>query len=177
MALWGNNDSVYSTGTISAINAPNSADRVLITGSGTTWDDTAAVDAGQVVTIPGYGSGIIESPRGAGIGDNTAIALYPHNFTNTSNITGLTAAYNISEQPKYTVEDSNYSADEIYGVSVAEQEETSDDNSQYHPAHAGWVGITTYMDMHNNLRVKTEVLVAGSNITGDASDDTILPDS
>ena len=176
MALWGNNDSVYSTGTISAINAPDANDVVDITGSTTLWDD-AAVKSGQVVTIPGYGSGVIVGPKSVGVPGRTSMKLHPHNFTNTSNVTGLTASYNISEQPKYTVEDSNWGADEIYGVSAAEQEETSDDNSQYHPAHAGWVGITTYMDMHNNLRVKTEVLVAGSTITGDADDDTILPDS
>ena len=40
-----------------------------------------------------------------------------------------------------------------------------------------WVGITTYMDSHNRLRVKTETFVAGSTITGDAGDDTKLPDT
>ena len=49
---------------------------------------------------------------------------------------------------------------------------------QYSPTlHAGWVGITTYTDCHGNVRVKTETLVAGSTITGDAADDTKLPDS
>ena len=48
---------------------------------------------------------------------------------------------------------------------------------QYSPAHAGWVGITTYTDTHGNVRVKTETFVAGSTITGDAADDTKLPDS
>ena len=41
-------------------------------------------------------------------------------------------------------------------------------------------GITSYTDQHGNQRVKTEVLVAGGGdgfITGDASDDTILPNS
>ena len=34
---------------------------------------------------------------------------------------------------------------------------------------AGWVGVTTYTDMHGNLRVKKEVLVAMSGIqTGNA---------
>ena len=47
---------------------------------------------------------------------------------------------------------------------------------QYAPAHAGWVGITTYVDNHGSLRVKTETLVAGSTITGDA-EDTKFPDS
>ena len=48
--------------------------------------------------------------------------------------------------------------------------------SIYSPAHAGWVGISTYTDTHGNLRVKTETFVAGSTITGDAADDTKLPD-
>ena len=32
---------------------------------------------------------------------------------------------------------------------------------KYKPAHAGWVGITTYVDNHGNFRVKSETLVAG----------------
>ena len=35
---------------------------------------------------------------------------------------------------------------------------------QYHVAHQGWVGVTTYMDNHGNLRVKSEVLCAMSGI-------------
>ena len=38
-------------------------------------------------------------------------------------------------------------------------------NSQYTPSHAGWVGVQTYVDMHGNLRVKSETLVAMSGIT------------
>ena len=48
---------------------------------------------------------------------------------------------------------------------------------KFAPAHAGYVGITSYTDMHGNLRVKTEVIVASSSITGDASDDQLFPDS
>ena len=48
---------------------------------------------------------------------------------------------------------------------------------KFAPPHAGWVGIQTYNDMHGNFRVKTETLVASSSITGDADDDTKLPDS
>jgi hypothetical protein len=40
--------------------------------------------------------------------------------------------------------------------------------------HQGWVGITTYVDMHGNLRVKSEVLVAASGITT-GSDGIIYP--
>ena len=48
---------------------------------------------------------------------------------------------------------------------------------KYAPPHAGWVGITTYNDNAGNLRVKHEVLVAGSTITTDSGDDALLPDS
>ena len=51
-------------------------------------------------------------------------------------------------------------------------------------AHAGWVGVTTYVDAHGNLRVKSEVLVAmgadstgSGGITNDADDDTKYPDA
>ena len=44
-------------------------------------------------------------------------------------------------------------------------------------AHAGWVRRTTKTDMHGTDRVMHEVLVAKSDISGDAADDTELPDS
>ena len=68
----------------------------------------------------------------------------------------------------------------IYGVDNNEQgivNGKSGDARKYAAPHAGWVGISTHMDMHGNLRVKTEVLVASSSITGDSGDDTILPDT
>ena len=43
--------------------------------------------------------------------------------------------------------------------------------------HSVEVGITTYNDHLGNLRIKSEVLVAGSSITGDSSDDTTFPDT
>ena len=86
---------------------------------------------------------------------------------------------NTAGEPKFTshhegMDSSNYT---MYGVDTTEQGVATNAGSQYAPAHAGYVGIMTYMDSGGNLRVKTEVLVASSSITGDASDDTILPDS
>lgn len=40
----------------------------------------------------------------------------------------------------------------------------------------GWVTYRTYTDGNGNTRHKAETLVAFSTITGDASDDTVLPD-
>ena len=85
--------------------------------------------------------------------------------------------YEVRETPKYEVRGGRFGINEIFGVDVAEAQAAREDNSQYRPAHAGWVGITSYTDMHGNQRVKTEVLVAGSSISGDSTDDTILPDS
>ena len=70
--------------------------------------------------------------------------------------------------------------DVIYGVDTGEQDAAnaaSGDARKYAPTHEGWVGITTYMDMHGNLRVKSETIVALNIASGDQSDDTIFPDS
>lgn len=49
-------------------------------------------------------------------------------------------------------------------------------------SHTGWVTYETYTDANNSVREKSEVLVAMSKnftaaVAGDASDDTIFPDS
>jgi hypothetical protein len=52
------------------------------------------------------------------------------------------------------------------------------DTTKYAVAHSGWVGIMTYIDCHGNLRVKSEVLVAGGiDTTTDAPDDTFFLDA
>ena len=168
MSLWGNKDTVYSTGNVTTIAITNGDG--VITASGSTWNEGNGVVPGLVITMGAKGSGVIKS-----VDSTTQLTLV--GATGLTAEGSLTQSYNISEQPKSLVVDTNYDGNEIYGVDVAEQQETVDDASQYHPAHAGWVGITTYTDNHGNLRVKTEVLVAGSMITADASDDTILPDS
>jgi len=69
----------------------------------------------------------------------------------------------------------------IYGVDNAEQTVVNGktgDARKYAAPHAGWVGINTYMDMHGNLRVKTETLVAINIASGDQNtDDSIFADS
>jgi len=51
---------------------------------------------------------------------------------------------------------------QVYGISTSSQY-VAIGYSGY--AHSGWVGVTTYIDMHGNLRVKSETLVAMSGIT------------
>ena len=62
-------------------------------------------------------------------------------------------------------------------VSVDEAEAAAAVGTIYEVTHAGWAGITTYVDQHGNTRTKTEVFVAGSSITSDADDDSVLADS
>ena len=169
MALCVVSDSLFSTGTISV----NLTTKVCTISTGTL--PAASTIEGTVVTITGKGSAVIKERTG-----NTTFTI--HNTTGLDGTAISGVAYNISEQPIYLNEDSNYAGTEIYGVDEAEQQFTNSGSSataeqkKYNPAHAGWVGIQTYTDGHGNLRVKTEVLVAGSSITSDAADDALLPE-
>ena len=169
MSLWGNKDTVYSTGNVTTIAITNGDG--VITASGSTWNEGNGVVPGLVITMGAKGSGVIKS-----VDSTTQLTLV--GATGLTAEGSLTQSYNISEQPKSLVVDSNYDGNEIYGVDTTEQSvanAASGEARQYAPAHAGWVGITTYVDNHGSLRVKTETLVAGSTITGDA-EDTKFPD-
>jgi hypothetical protein len=191
MALWGNKDSVYSAGTISV----NLATGIATGGVGVvTWTTSNGISTGQVLTVGAgatYGYAIITGFT------STSLSLASTSFF----VSGLTtvsagAAYNISQEPVYTLGDSKYRAPEmkttgfstsnfftgVFGVDtteagVARTTTVGGKAGAFGVAHAGWVGVTTYVDCHGNFRVKSETLVAGSTITTDASDDTQFPDS
>ena len=173
MPLWGKKDTVYSTGNVNCTTAG-----VVTKQSGSiAWTSGNGVKVGQVLTLAtdgaGPGQGIIKS-----IDSNTQITLDPERLDLPGAFTNVD--YEIRETPKYEVRGGSFGINGIFGVDVAEAQAARDDNSQYKPAHSGWVGITTYNDTHGNLRVKTETLVAGGGdgfIEGDSGDDTILPDS
>ena len=166
MALWGTKDTVYSTGNVNV----NVTTGVVTRQSGAiNW---SSIEVGQVITIDGTAEGIIES-----IDSATQLTIGTE-YLPSSNISNK--SYAISEKPKSTLGDSKYSAGEIFGVDTTEQSvvnAASGDARKFAPPHAGWVGITSYIDSAGVLRVKTEVLVAGSSITGDASDDDKFADS
>jgi hypothetical protein len=163
MALWGTADSIYATGNITSITAAG-----VVTGSGTTFTDSGLVQSGQVITMGTYGNGVIKS-----VDSNTQLTLVSASGLSGVSTSGITQSFNINESPKYTTHDSHWDGNEIYGSDVAEVGAAK--TTIYSHAHAGWVGITTYTDMHGNTRTKTEVLVAMSSITGDAADDSVLP--
>jgi hypothetical protein len=188
MSLWGNKDSVYSTGTI----AVNLGTKTVVGGVGVVTFTTAGIATGNVITVGAgatYGYAVV-----------TGFTSTTVSIANTANfITGLTTvaagtAYNISQEPLYTLEDSTYRAPEskstgysvnpvftgVFGVDPTEQDVANagvGTARKFAAPHAGWVGVTTYIDQHGTLRVKTETLVAGSSITTDADDDAKYPDT
>lgn len=190
MSLWGNKDLVYSDGTI-AVNLGTKT----ITGTGTTFT-TSGISTGDVITVgtgATYGYAVI-----------TGFTSTTLSIASTAGIvTGITTvpsgtSYFVSQEPIYTVKDSVYRAPEsktvgystspvftgVFGVSAAEVGAAATITvggkaAAYAVAHSGWVGVTTYIDTHGNLRVKSEVLVAGgidSAAGTDAADDTRFPD-
>ena len=175
MALWGTKDTVYSTGKVNCTTAG-----VVTKQSGSINFNSNDVAVGQVLTLAtdgaGAGQGIIKS-----IDSNTQITLDPERLDLPGAFTNV--GYEIRETPKYEVRGGQFGINEIYGVDVTEAQvarAATGDARKYKPACSGWVGITTYIDTHGTLRVKTETLVAGGGdgfITADSTDDTILPDS
>jgi hypothetical protein len=176
MSLWGNKDALSNlTGTISI-----DLDTGVVTGSGTTFI-TAGISTGDILYV-GVG-GTFGQAVVSGITSATVISIGSTQFLIPDAGSGIVgAAYTVTQKPKYTLEDGQYGTPDAktgrwsaaIGVSTAEigiANTATGDARKYAPAHAGWVGVTTYIDMHGNFRVKTETLVAGSMIVGDAAAD------
>ena len=164
MTLWGNKDTVYSTGNVNV----NVTTGVVSKQSGSiAWTAGNGVKVGQVITVDGTAEGVIES-----IDSATQLTIGTE-YLPSSNISNK--GYVISEKPKSTLFDSKYAAGDIFGVDNAEVGVAV--TTKYSVTHGGWVGITSYTDQDGVLRIKTETLVASSSITSDADDDVQLPDS
>ena len=162
MALWGNNDNKGSGGTVSLNYSTG-----VVTGAGTSFGNVGAAATGDVIRFGFRGSG------GTYFGDAVIVGIASTTQLTIGSTAGLsgaaiaTTAFYISQLPKYTVLDSTFSEasygvndKQVYGIST---DAVATDYRGY--THQGWVGVTTYTDMHGNARVKTEVLVAMSGIT------------
>ena len=167
MALWGTKDTVYSAGNID-VNVTTGAVTKNSSSGTIAWTSGNGVKVGQVITIDGTSEGVIQSINSA-----TSLTITTR-YLPSSNITNKT--YEIREKPKFTLGDSNYGVNDVFGVDPTETEVAK--GTAYSVAHGGWVGITSYIDGNGNTRVKTEVLVASSSISADDdSDDTKFADS
>ena len=158
MALWGNNDNVTSTGTVSLTYSTGE-----VVGSGTSF--STDLSEGQVIrfglrTGTYFGDAVI-----TGITSETVLTI-----GSTAGLSGAAIAstdFTVTECPKYTVLDSKFSEASygtedsfVYGVNS-----TGIATGTQYETGVGWVGVTTYNDNEGNLRVKKEILVAMSGIT------------
>ena len=184
MSLWGNKDLVGKSGTVQI-----NLNTKTITGTGTTFNTNGfVVSEGDVIVVGSgatYGHAVIAS-----VTSNTVASVATTQYLIPHPTTGIitAASYYVTQRPISSIEDVVYQAPEaksnrtsgVFGVDTTEQtvaNAATGDARKYAPAHAGWVGVTTYIDTHGNLRVKTETLVAGSSISGDADDNSKYPNS
>ena len=189
MSLWGNKDLVYDAGTI----AVNLTSKIATGAVGVVTFTTSGISTGDVITVGAgatYGYAVV-----SGFTSTTISIADTANFVSGLTTVPASTTYFVSQEPIYTLGDSTYDAPEskttgfstspvftgVFGIDeieVAAANNASGDARKYAPPHSGWVGITTYIDMHGNLRVKSEVLVAGGILTtSDAPDDGPFPDS
>jgi len=173
MSLWGNKELVSNTGTV-GIAITNG----LVTGNSTTFSTDGVAEGDVIVVGTGatMGYGVVKS-----VASNTSLTLHSVQYlrdaalderkTRTTDVPALSTFYigqipvSVLSNPALTAPEAKTNrTDVIYGVDSGEQttvNAASGDARKYAAPHAGWVGVTTYMDCHDNLRVKSEVLVAG----------------
>jgi len=161
MALWGNKDDKTSTGTVAI------AANGLVSGTSTVFDDEAKV--GDYLVVNSTVQFVINS-----ITSNTVAHVSAAQLGTSVNAVAA-GNYTLNEKPisvsfSEVPQGSHGDPSKVFGVDTTEAGVTD-------TTHAGWVRRTTKTDMHGTDRVMHEVLVAKSDISGDAADDTELPDS
>ena len=157
---------IYTIGDSSYSNA-NDAERTLSTLGIT----------GTATTTAGIGTDVIPvvAPSGLIVGDTLLndgndIIISTIGATTISIASTISAGISTGDVLTFKRYVDGYDK-QVYGISTSSQY-VAIGYSGY--AHAGWVGVTTYTDMHGTLRVKTETLVALSGITT-GSDGILYP--
>tara|TARA_B100000963_G_scaffold184428_1_gene160304 strand:- start:12 stop:599 length:588 start_codon:yes stop_codon:yes gene_type:complete len=174
MALWSNNDAVPGLATARytvAANA-NADGTCTVTGTGSSFGLDGCAGIGTVIRFGADARGRTINV-GSGhtyFGDAVIVAVASSESITIASTVGLsqvgfTTSARFSTCTKSPILDTVYQEkgvtdrdSVVYGISTTT-------GGDYHVAHQGWVGVTTYVDMHGNLRVKSEVLVAMSGIT------------
>ena len=174
MALWSNNDAVPGLATARYTVAANAAadGTCTVTGTGSSFGLDGCAGIGTVIRFGADARGRTINV-GAGhtyFGDAVIVAVASSESITIASTVGLsqvgfTTSARFSTCTKSPILDTVYKEkgvtdrdSVVYGISTAI-------SGSYHVPHQGWVGVTTYVDMHGTLRVKSEVLVAMSGIT------------
>ena len=174
MALWSNNDAVPGLATARYTVAANAAadGTCTVTGTGSSFGLDGCAGIGTIIRFGADARGRTINV-GAGhtyFGDAVIVAVANSESITIASTAGLsqvgfTTSARFTTCPQSGVTDTVYQEkgvtdrdSVVYGISTAI-------SGSYHVPHQGWVGVTTYIDMHGTLRVKSEVLVAMSGIT------------
>ena len=174
MALWSNNDAVPGLATARYTVAANAAadGTCTVTGTGSSFGLDGCAGIGTIIRFGADARGRTINV-GAGhtyFGDAVIVAVASSESITIASTAGLsqvgfTTSARFSTCTKSPILDTVYQEkgvtdrdSVVYGISTAI-------SGSYHVPHQGWVGVTTYVDMHGTLRVKSEVLVAMSGIT------------
>ena len=174
MALWSNNDAAPGLATARYTVAANAAadGTCTVTGTGSSFGLDGCAGIGTIIRFGADARGRTINV-GAGhtyFGDAVIVAVANSESITIASTAGLsqvgfTTSARFTTCPQSGVTDTVYQEkgvtdrdSVVYGISTTT-------TGSYHVAHQGWVGVTTYVDMHGTLRVKSEVLVAMSGIT------------
>ena len=174
MALWSNNDAVPGLATARYTVAANAAadGTCTVTGTGSSFGLDGCAGIGTIIRFGADARGRTINV-GSGhtyFGDAVVVAVANSESITIASTSGLsqvgfTTSARFTTCPQSGVTDTVYQEkgvtdrdSVVYGISTAI-------SGSYHVPHQGWVGVTTYVDMHGTLRVKSEVLVAMSGIT------------
>ena len=175
MALWGNSDNVGSAGTVSldySTRTVTGTDGVGALTAATAFGEDGSAQVGDVIRFGSRANGgiYIGDAVIASIASTTSLTI-----GSTAGLSGVAIAgteFTVSQCPSYAVGDVKYSEASvgtedslIYGLSTAASADYGSASTAYRIDGEGWVGVTTYVDTHGELRVKKEVLIAMSGIT------------
>ena len=167
MALWGKIDNVLSTGTVSV-----NYDTKTVTGTATSFGQVGSAKTGDIIRFG------VRDGGGTYFGDAQITDIASATSLTIGSTMGLTGAamagviFEVSELPKSTTLDPAFSEKSGVGPShdqfvyaITNTTGYASTTDKFRTEGTGWVGVTTYTDMHGNFRVKSETLVAMSGIT------------
>jgi len=177
MALWGKIDNVLSTGSVSV-----NYDTLEVTGTATSFGQVGSAKTGDVIRFG------VRDGGGTYFGDATIVGIASTTLCTIGSTMGLTGAaiagvqFEVSELPGYTTLDPAFSEKSGVGPShdqfvyaITNTTGYASTTDKFRTEGTGWVGVTTYTDMHGNFRVKSETLVAMSGITTGTTGSFLYP--
>ena len=193
MALWGKTNVVGSGGSVSLNYSTGVVTGAIDgAGAGTSFGSVGAAKTGDIIRFGSRGPESSTGGTGTFFGDAVVVSIASTTSLTIGSTAGLSGAaiavtsFYIAESPQFLIGDSSYSETNtgydkiVYGVGsgtlsdesqIGSGQTTTENPSAaervaapYLGTTAEWVGVTTYVDTHGNLRVKNECLVAASGI-------------